>query len=102
MGGFLIGVLIAGAVATGGAGDAAPTGREAVRAACKADVQALCAGIEPGGGRIMACMRQNRDKVSAGCQEAFRAAREARKSQKGSQVPALPVPSGTQPPAPAH
>jgi hypothetical protein len=28
---------------------------QAVRAACESDAQKLCAGVQPGGGRIVAC-----------------------------------------------
>jgi hypothetical protein len=49
---------------------APPAGAE-VRAACTADVQKLCAGVQPGGGRIIACLKQHKDEVSAGCKEAI-------------------------------
>ncbi len=35
--------------------------------ACRADVEKLCAGIPPGGGRISACLRANQAKVSPEC-----------------------------------
>jgi hypothetical protein len=35
--------------------------------ACAADVEALCSGVLPGGGRIKACMKENKDKISANC-----------------------------------
>lgn len=34
---------------------------------CKADIEKLCAGIEPGDGRMMKCMKDNEDKMSAEC-----------------------------------
>ncbi len=40
------------------------------RAACKDDFQKLCKGVTPGGGRIMKCLEQNRDKVSERCRKA--------------------------------
>jgi hypothetical protein len=49
--------------------------------ACKADVETFCKGIEPGGGRIMECLKQNEAKVSQGCKDQVakaRAEREAR------------------------
>lgn len=42
-----------------------------VRAACTADVKALCAGISPGGGRIRQCMAQKFDQLSPGCRTAI-------------------------------
>ena len=35
--------------------------------ACRADVEKLCAGIAPGGGRIAACLKANPAQVSPGC-----------------------------------
>ena len=43
---------------------------EAARAACEADVQKLCIGVQPGGGRILACLKQHKDQVSDGCKQA--------------------------------
>jgi hypothetical protein len=41
------------------------------RAACAPDIQALCAGVQPGGGRILACLKEHKDKVSDGCRKAL-------------------------------
>jgi hypothetical protein len=35
--------------------------------ACKADVERLCAGISPGGGRLAACLKANEAQLSPGC-----------------------------------
>lgn len=40
------------------------------RAACATDIQTLCAGVQPGGGRIFACLKEHKDKVSDGCKKA--------------------------------
>ena len=42
-----------------------------VRAACQSDLQTLCAGVQPGGGRIKACLKDHKDQVSAGCKSAL-------------------------------
>ncbi len=49
---------------------AAPTLAE-LHAACDADIQKLCGGIQPGGGRILACLKQNKDVVSPTCKQAI-------------------------------
>lgn len=67
---------------------AADTPRGAVREACRADIASLCAGLQPGGGRIKECLRANRDKLSAGCKSAIAAAIQARKDAKSSSTPA--------------
>ncbi len=55
----------------------APAGRTA-RQACVADYRALCPGVHPGGGRIIACFRQHAGQLSTGCKEALAAAKAAR------------------------
>jgi Cysteine rich repeat len=40
------------------------------RAACDTDIQTLCSGVQPGGGRILACLKEHKDKVSDGCKKA--------------------------------
>jgi hypothetical protein len=49
---------------------------QAVRVACQPDVQKLCAGIQPGGGRIVACLKEHKEEVSDGCKQAIAKARE--------------------------
>jgi Cysteine rich repeat len=52
--------------------------------ACKADVERLCPGAQPGHGRVMRCLRDKEDQVSAECKahieemrQRFQAAAEA-------------------------
>ena len=40
------------------------------RAACDTDIQKLCPRVQPGGGRIFACLKQHKDQVSDGCKQA--------------------------------
>jgi hypothetical protein len=46
-----------------------------LRTVCKADVEKLCSGIQPGGGRIAGCLKQNEGQVSAPCKDALAKAR---------------------------
>jgi hypothetical protein len=46
-----------------------------VRAACEADVGKLCAGVQPGGGRIMQCLARHKAEVSDACKQAISRAR---------------------------
>ena len=39
----------------------------AERAACSADVKAFCAGLMPGGGRLLNCLADHKDKISPAC-----------------------------------
>lgn len=40
-----------------------------VRSACGADIRTLCAGVEPGGGRIIQCISGNAASLSPGCKD---------------------------------
>ena len=34
---------------------------------CKSDVARLCPGVQPGGGRIIGCLKEHKMEVSVGC-----------------------------------
>jgi hypothetical protein len=51
--------------------DVPPATPLAALSMCRADVQRLCDGVQPGGGRIIACMRDHLADVSPGCQDAI-------------------------------
>jgi hypothetical protein len=38
---------------------------------CKADVERLCPGVEPGGGRIIKCLKEHKMEMSIGCGKAL-------------------------------
>lgn len=40
------------------------------RAACGTDIQKLCPSVQPGGGRILACLKQHKDQVTDVCKQA--------------------------------
>src|SRR5258708_8219605 len=42
----------------------------AIQAACAEDAQKLCAGLQPGGGRIVACLKEHKDSLSDRCKQA--------------------------------
>jgi hypothetical protein len=68
---LLLVALIAALVGVAAAKAEQPTPRQA----CKGDVQTLCAGVFPGGGRIKQCMIEKRDQLSEACKTALLAAR---------------------------
>ena len=53
----------------------------AVRAACQADFERNCPGIRPGGGRLLACMREKQASFSEGCRSALKAAEAQRQGK---------------------
>ena len=50
---------------------------------CKADVARLCPGVQMGGGRIIACLKEHKMEVSVGCAK-FLQAMKAKMGQMGS------------------
>jgi hypothetical protein len=40
-----------------------------IRSACGADIRSLCAGVQPGGGRIVQCVASNAASLSPACKE---------------------------------
>jgi hypothetical protein len=79
-------ILLAVVLASGTSRAADQPAGNGPRAACKAEVEKLCSGIEPGGGRIVACLRQNDAQLSAPCKEALAQAR----ARKAPEAPASP------------
>ena len=49
-----------------------------LRGSCGPDYRMLCRGVQPGGGRVVACLEANRSALSAGCQAALAGARPPR------------------------
>jgi len=49
-----------------------------LRGACGPDVQRLCPGVQPGEGRIKACLMANKDQMSVGCAKALMKAKQSK------------------------
>jgi len=47
-----------------------PAALAVLRAGCAADAQQFCANVPPGGGRILACLRDHKDELSDQCKQA--------------------------------
>ena len=60
------------------AADAPPAGSGG-HGACKADVEKLCPGVQPGEGRLKACMKEHAKELSPECKKDLASARKARK-----------------------
>jgi hypothetical protein len=61
-------------------------------AACKQDVHTLCPDVQPGGGRIVACLKSHAEQVSPDCKAAIKAARERREQQPAGTAPSAGAP----------
>ncbi len=79
----IAGLLAVAAPAT--AQQPAPAGGQVLKEACKNDYKTLCSGVKPGGGRIVACLQQQADKLSPGCKQALTAARSAKQAAGAKQ-----------------
>src|SRR4030081_2833075 len=47
--------------------------RSAIRSECRADYEAHCASVPPGGAASLQCLQKNMSSLSSGCQTAVRA-----------------------------
>jgi hypothetical protein len=70
--------LPAFAGAPGGAPKMDPQEIQALRTYCKADIERLCAGVQPGGGRIKECLMANKEQMSVGCAQALQKLKQSR------------------------
>ncbi len=69
------GIAFTMALAIGSAGLARAADRGAIREACAENFKSLCPTVQPGGRRIIACLKENAGKLSAGCQKALETAK---------------------------
>jgi hypothetical protein len=51
---------------------------EDLRTYCKSDIERLCQGVEPGGGRIIKCLKAHEKEMSVGCALALKKLKEKR------------------------
>ena len=63
---FCLAVLTVGLIPT-----LAPADPGAGRGACLRDIKTICAGVQPGGGRIRNCIKEHRAELSAECKSAL-------------------------------
>jgi len=93
-----VGVVVALAISTVAAAQVGSDvrgdqGRGRAREACKADLAQFCPDAQPGGGRLMACMRAHKDELSDGCKAALAAARAARGDGRDQGAPSVSAPN---------
>ena len=56
-------------------------------AACRADAEKFCAGVEPGRGRIARCLKKNEAQVSQPCKDVLANSKRAMKKSAPAPVP---------------
>ena len=69
----------------------------AIRTACAEDAKKLCAGVQPGGGQIVACLREHKDSLSDGCRKAAGLAANPSSSSAAPSAPSTSPTSESQP-----
>ncbi len=74
--------------------------RNAIRSECRADYQAHCASVPPGGEASLQCLQKNMSSLSSGCQSAVRAVEPAA-APKAETAPAAAPKASAAPAAPA-
>jgi hypothetical protein len=89
-------VLIVGAVGTASSGLAhAQSAVDILTAGCADDAQKLCASVQPGGGRIIACLKQHKDSLSTKCKAAAGQLSSKTAGASPDATAALPTPAST-------
>jgi len=68
----------------------------AIRAACRSDYIAHCAGVPPGGAQALACLREHLASVSPACQQAVNAAAPVAPTAAPAPAPPPAAPAPTQ------
>jgi hypothetical protein len=71
----------------------------ALRQACTGDFTAFCAGVQTGGGRAIACLREHSATLSPACRQALATVGGGQAAPAGA--PAAPPPAAMGPPPPA-
>jgi hypothetical protein len=73
----------------------------AIRSSCRADYQAKCAGVQPGGPEALACLKKNIATLSSPCQKAVGSVGGAASQKSSDAVPAQsPATAAASAPAP--
>jgi hypothetical protein len=100
---ILAGLMLASFLPAAFAQQPTPEQISAIRASCRSDFMAQCAGVKPGGKEALECLKRNAGSVSASCKAALDAV-GPRPAENAAPAPAeaKPAPAaGAPPPAPA-
>jgi hypothetical protein len=88
-------ILLGACLAATAQSSSNPVSLEALRAACSDDAARLCAGVPPGGGRVIACLQQHQDSLSDKCRQAAGLAPQSKAVAATSAPSPSPAPSTT-------
>ena len=79
---FAAGAALADDAPAGGQGGPGPHARP-----CRADLEKFCSGVQPGGGRIVGCLKAHEAEVSPACHDAMAAHEKAHPHPGGDAAP---------------
>ena len=88
---MLAGLAAAQSPPPGPAKDPGTTGQKGRLAACRADAAAFCQGIEAGRGRRLACLTENKARLSPACAAVVEARNVGLPAPAGAAAPATPA-----------
>jgi hypothetical protein len=71
--------------------------RSAIRSSCRADYQAHCASVPPGGAESLQCLQKNLSSLSSACQTAVRAVEPAAAAKPETKPEAAPAAASSKP-----
>jgi hypothetical protein len=85
--------LVVGTTLTASAQQPTSEQISAIRASCRSDFMAQCAGVQPGTREALECLKRNAAKVSAGCKAALDAVGPRPTETPAAAAPAAPAPA---------
>jgi hypothetical protein len=71
-------ILVTTLLLLGFAGGLHAQDRKGLREACMGDAKKFCSGIQPGGGRIVQCLRSHDAELASACRDGLAAVKAAR------------------------
>ena len=71
-------ILVTALLAFSFAGGVHAQDRKGLREACIGDAKKFCSGIQPGGGRIVQCLRSHDAELASACRDGLTAIKAAR------------------------
>lgn len=65
---FILPALAIGLASAAGAQSVSADQIKALRTSCEGDVKKLCSGVQPGGGRLLTCLKEHKAEATPPCQ----------------------------------
>ncbi len=99
--GLAAGLAVLGCIGAASAQMPTDAQKNAIRSSCRADFQARCSGVQPGGQAALSCLQRNMSTLSPACQGAVGALGGGSGATAASPGAPAAAPYGAAPPLPA-